>query len=97
MNLRHANDKTENRHPQPGDVVITRHGRSRSSFGLSTMHDKPQLTFTSFEQALAKARGFAGHARVNVWVAEGAGDVRLVANHRAGVQQPRVSAPQGRQ
>jgi hypothetical protein len=91
-----AGNMIGNKHPQPGDVVITSQGRSRRSFGVSTTPEPPQLSFTSFEQALARARRFAEHAYVDVWLLEGAGDIRLVASHRVGVQRPSVSEAQER-
>ena len=96
MDRRAADHMTGNRHPQPGDVVIAGQGRSGSSFSVSTTTEPPQLTFTSFEKALARACRFARHACLDVWVLEGAGDVRLVASHRAGVQRPSGSEAQER-
>jgi hypothetical protein len=97
MNHPAAEQTTGRLRPQPGDVVITCHGRPRTSFGVGTMPEPPQLTFTSLEQALARARRFAGHARVDAWMMEGPGDVRLVASHRAGGHAPGVSEAAERQ
>ena len=76
-------EKSGNRHPQPGDVLITCPSGSGTSFGVSTTPEPPQLTFTSFERASASALRFARHARVDVWVID-AGDVRRVGRHRLG-------------
>jgi hypothetical protein len=63
---------------------------------VSTTPEPPQLSFTNYERALARARRFAEHAYVDVWLLEKTGDARLVASHRVGVQRPSVSEPQER-
>ena len=78
-------EKSGNRHPQPGDVVITCPVGSGHSFGVSTTPEPPQLTFTSFELASSRALRFARHARVDVWVMD-AGNVRRVGRHRVGAR-----------
>lgn len=97
MDRRAAHNMTGNGRPQSGDVLII-NGQSRDSFDVSTAAGERQVTFTSFELALASVSRFAARARVDIWMIEEASDdVRIVANHRVDRQRARISEAQERQ
>jgi hypothetical protein len=96
MDRRAAHDMAGNGRPQSGDVLIV-NGQSRGSFDVSTAAGERQITCTSFEQALASVRRFAARARVDIWMIDEAGEVRIVASHRVDTQRAGISEAQERQ
>ena len=64
--------------PQPGDVVI--HQRSPKTYTTSAMAGTPQVPCGTLEEALERARSFAGHARVAIWLTTDERDFKMLAD-----------------
>ena len=73
--------------PEAGDVLISRSRRSSAEFALSATPGSAQILCRTYDEAFRRAKGFAAHQRVDVWVAETEHDVALVARYRDRVRQ----------
>jgi hypothetical protein len=84
--------------PQGGDIVVRQDTRNgKRVFVLRTAAFPDQMVVRTREAALERARTFAKHQQVRVWMANGDNDFTLVADFRVNVQGVRepVSFPDG--
>jgi hypothetical protein len=68
--------------PQSGDVVIVRRAASAAAYVLRVFRGAFQVSFSTFDEALARAESFARHDRVDVWYTEDERSFRLVTGRR---------------
>jgi hypothetical protein len=57
--------------PEAGDVVLVCTNENPPCYALSTSPDPPQIAYSTYDEAVARAMRFARSRSVNVWRREG--------------------------
>jgi hypothetical protein len=63
--------------PEAGDVVLVRTNENPPCYTLSTSPEPPQIAYSTYDEALARAVRFARSRSVNVWRSEGSSLARV--------------------
>jgi hypothetical protein len=65
-------------HPKTDDIVIYQH--APDSYSISTNAGAPQISCITFEEAVQRARSFAMHAHVAIWVTTDGQEFKALAD-----------------
>lgn len=63
--------------PRSGDIVIHQH--APKVYTIAALGSEPQISCSTLDEALKRARSFAMQARVAVWLATGESEFTLLA------------------
>jgi len=85
--------RAELKQPADGDVVITPDDHVPRRYAISQVPGRPQVSWTSREEALALAKNFARRHAVDVWMAEGLSTTQVVRHRPAVYSHPAEASP----
>lgn len=80
--------RVEAQGPVNSDVVIAPDDHVRHGYTIAQVPGRPQVSWTSREEALAFAKSFAHRHAVDVWVTENRTTTRVVRHRPAGYSHP---------
>lgn len=89
VGTRHA----EPQGPVNSDLVITPDDQLRRGYTIAQVPGRPQVSWTSREEALAFAQSFADRHAVDVWVTEDLTTTRVVRHRPPGYSHPAEASP----
>lgn len=89
VGARHA----EPERPANSDVVIAPDDRLPRRYAMTQVPGRPQVSWTSREEALAFAKRFAHRHAVDVWVVEDLTTTRVVRHRPPGYSHPTEVSP----
>jgi hypothetical protein len=64
--------------PEAGDVVI--HRRSSTLYTLGTVVGSPQISCSTLDEAIRRAKSFASHANVAIWFTTDEREFQMLAD-----------------